>query len=46
MIQSNAVLTVIITCAVQCFISAVNIFGVKFDKVLDFQKSSHYSTVQ
>jgi len=28
-------------CAVQCFISAVNILGEKCDKVVDFPKSGH-----
>ena len=41
MVQIYAVLTVMLICAVQCPFPAINIQGVKYDKVVDFPKSGH-----
>ena len=41
MAQSNSELTVLFIWAVEWFISAINIWGVKCDKVVDFPKSGH-----
>ena len=41
MVQVNTELTVMLICTVQYLNSAVNIQGVKCDKVVDFPKSGH-----
>ena len=41
MVQTYTELTVMLICTAQYFNSAVNILGVKCDKVVDFPKSGH-----
>ena len=41
MVQANTELTVMLICTVQYLNSAVNIQGVKSDKVVDFPKFGH-----
>ena len=46
MIQTNTELNLMLICAVQYFISPINISGVKCDKVVDFLKSGHIFYLQ
>ena len=41
MLQINTELTVRVICGVQWFTSAVNIWGIDCDEVVDFPKSGH-----